>query len=873
MTTYEVMDRPGADDTESALTTKRRPLAASAMKIKGLDSVNYRGRGWDRCVNSGAGDEAVAIVSDKSSNAQDPVLVAGAAASKRKRARRARSGRVADPTKQMQLRTAEDIANEQTVEQLALRIWAAMVAQKVLTGMSDLMNELLESRSLDDDDEEGNDEEWLDNHRKREKRLLDEAILDGLDEYSDFNAINNLPPNSDPDIARNAEQLKSVLAKCAIGATELKEKFARAQLERMVRRDLVLRFKADPKYSQHLREDVPGSDVKKNGARRRTSSRGSFFKTSSYEAGGGLAALLTGGWLRVAKDRIDFAAWSHQYGAPRKSERQSWRLHFIITERDGRRSLHEIPREALAGAGASAIKSLMRAGIHVVAEKPLVGFLRFKPKREIVRMPQVGFFEVDGHYIFVRSNETLLLPALRELKDHLVYEADNAGDPDQYGHQIKGTTADWQRTVAIPLRGNSNVALTLATSFASALIPFADEQRGGVHLFGVTGIGKTAILAIGESVYGLPGASEHPRAYGRSWAVTPTGLEDLLRFRNHAGFFLDELQRVPRENRGAVVQMIYAFTQVQKARGGSWRLRRDGAGQVFLLSSGEDPIAAFVGKGEDREGRERRLPDIPAQIQSGSAFETIDRDALLEKLPALYAAIIKQCHGAPGRDWQMWLVELGAVKIKERIDRERQEFLALPQVQKIEGRAQPQLRSIIRRFALYAASLHLAIEANVLPWTVAEADAGLIACLERWVNQRGNTDPATTRSRFVADLMRKLADDLSDRFIRISKVKGRFVPATDSDIAKQQKSLEVYDGYVKNGLVLIRPEAWVRRCAGADHVEIARHLHAKGVLLASDKDGKFSKTEQTIGRSERFYVVRRTALTLPDTSDTPDPEK
>jgi putative DNA primase/helicase len=325
------------------------------------------------------------------------------------------------------------------------------------------------------------------------------------------------------------------------------------------------------------------------------------------------------------------------------------------------------------------------------------------------------------------------------LKD-LVYEADNARDPDQYGHQIKGTTADWQRAVAIPLRGNSNVALSLATSFASALIPFADEQRGGVHLFGVTGIGKTAVLAVGESVYGLPGASEHPRSYGRTWAITPTGLEDLLRFRNHAGFFLDELQRVPRENRGLVVQMIYAFTQVQKARGGSWRLQGDGAGQVFLLSSGEDPIATFVGKREDREGRERRMPDIPAEVRDGSAFETIARDALREKLPAFYQTMIKQCHGASGRDWQMWLVELGAVKIKERIDRERLVFLALPQVQGIERRAQPQLRSIIRRFALYAASLRMAIEANVLPWTFEEADAGLIACLERWVKQRGNLD-------------------------------------------------------------------------------------------------------------------------------------
>jgi hypothetical protein len=238
--------------------------------------------------------------------------------------------------------------------------------------------------------------------------------------------------------------------------------------------------------------------------------------------------------------------------------------------------------------------------------------------------------------------------------------------------------------------------------------------------------------------------------------------------------------------------------------------------------------------------------------------------------------MVKHCHGAPGRDWQMSLVELGAVKIKERIERERLVFLALPQVRDIERRAQPQLRSIIRRFALYAASLRMAIEANVLPWTFEEADAGLIACLERWVTQRSNTDAGTARSRFIADFMRRPAEDLPDRFIHIQRVKGRYVPATDSDMAKQQKPPEAYDGYLKDDLVLIRPEAWVKRCAGANPMEIAKHLHTMGVLLASENDSKFSKTAQAVGRSERFYVVRQTALVPPgtsDTSDTPDPEK
>src|SRR5262245_18870799 len=78
----------------------------------------------------------------------------------------------ADPAKEsprhLRPRTAEDIANEQTAEQLALRIWAAMVAQKVLSGMTAVMDELIQSHLLDDDDEEA-DEGWLDDHHKREK--------------------------------------------------------------------------------------------------------------------------------------------------------------------------------------------------------------------------------------------------------------------------------------------------------------------------------------------------------------------------------------------------------------------------------------------------------------------------------------------------------------------------------------------------------------------------------------------------------------------------------------------------------------------------------------------------------------------------------
>jgi hypothetical protein len=243
--------------------------------------------------------------------------------------------------KDLRLRTAEEIFREHIAEQLALRVWAATVGEKILADMSGLMDKLLQSHLLDDDDEEA-DEGWVDDQHKREKKLLDEAITEGLDKYPDIAAVNNLSPNADPVVAKAAKELKIVLATCAIGATAFEERFSRAQLERMVKHDLEDRFKLNPKYSAHVRKDVPGYGVKEYGSRGRTSSKGTFVKSSEYGADGGLDTLLTGGWLRVAKDRIDPVAWSHRHGLSRKSERQNWKHHFCITERNGQQSPFEL---------------------------------------------------------------------------------------------------------------------------------------------------------------------------------------------------------------------------------------------------------------------------------------------------------------------------------------------------------------------------------------------------------------------------------------------------------------------------------------------------------------------------------------------------
>jgi hypothetical protein len=692
---------------------------------------------------------------------------------------------------------------------------------------------------------------------KSENKRISEAIADGLKKYPTIDAIKDLslPPHQDTDLQADrdmreaAEQLREVLTKCAVGVTKIAERFPRPVLERKIKQSMRERLEQDPKYSEHIRREIPGADIKKYGERNRTSTGGTFVKLPAYEDDGDLATLLTGGWLRVAKDRIDPVAWSFQFGLGRKTTRQRWLQHYKITERSGKQSDFELKREMLRGTGNDAIKQLLQSGVHLLlkrksAPRALLSFLEYKPKLEIVRLPYVGFFKVDNHFIYVRSNEVLLPQALRGSED-LIYQVDNASDPDHYGDQLKATTADWQAKVAIPLRGNSNVTLAFGNGLASTLIPFANEQLGGEHLHGDTGWGKSAVLAAEESIFGLPSASQHRHSYGRSWGVTSTGLEDLLPFRNHAPIVLDDIHRIPRIRalRAAVVQMLYAFTQAPKTRGGPWRLHGGNIGQGFLLSSGEESIKKFAGE-DDRGGRERRVPDIPAEAYPGarSAFETIDHDALQEKLPALYRAVIEECHGAPGLDWQLWLVEqlaeFGEAQLRDRIDRKRKTFLALPQVQTIWQSVQPELRSIIRRVSLYAAALHLARGANILPWTDDEITAGLVACLQRWAAQRENRDPASEEQRAAQQIASAIAANLADRFIHTRKTNRAWAPATAADEAKyladkaaedEQRKADRFDGYLKldpkeGDLVLIRTEAWGRYCNEFDVIAMAEYF-------------------------------------------------
>jgi uncharacterized protein (DUF927 family) len=675
------------------------------------------------------------------------------------------------------LRTPEEIERAQNVEQTALQIWVVLAAQKILTSLGPMLSEVIDAHLFDDSDEEAADESWLDDRRVREKEIYNEAITGTLESHRDFTAVSELPGNSDPIVTQLSEKLKKDLEKCPIGATTFREKFSRAQLENLAKSKAKELLKKNPKYSEHIREEVPGSNVKRYGDRGCTTSAGTFIR-SSYIDGGGFDTLLSGGWMRVAKERIDPVAWSRLHGFARNSEHQRWKYCFQITARNGQQSPFQLPAEDLAGTGTKVERALKRAGVHLVRRKglhkALVQFLNFNTRREIVRMPRIGWAEIRRHWVFVRPNEVIMPPSMSSARN-VTYEFD--ATTKQHGLHVAGTAAAWANEVAAPLRGNSNVALSLGTFFAAPLLRWASELGGGNHLHGQSGIGKSMAAAPGQSVYGWPFDTGADDAFGMPWGSSEAGFVPLAFARTDLGLSLDEITRTDPKTAEQTVYKLSGSPDPRATPAG--QPRETAHASLLVLSTGEFSLPKFIGK-ELKEGARKRLVDVPAEVQTDCAFETFPHEQIPVVSRRLFDAMKRQ-HGAVGRDWQRHLVGLGPDKLTADLDRHREVFLALPEVASVVEQAHPQVRTVVNRFALLAAALRMAIEAKLLPWTVEETDIGITRCMQRWVTQRGNLDTAGEIVRAVEQVEREIMRSLADRFVHIHQINRKWTPVSEDD--------------------------------------------------------------------------------------------
>jgi uncharacterized protein (DUF927 family) len=216
--------------------------------------------------------------------------------------------------------------------------------------------------------------------------------------------------------------------------------------------------------------------------------------------------------------------------------------------------------------------------------------------------------------VFVLPDETLGDAKINIILDNVINKYRGG-----YGFRASGSREEWCERIAKPLAGNSNVVLAVGTFLAAPLLRWGDEPGGGFHFHGPAKVGKTLIGAIGQSVWGKPFApGAGADAFGYTWESTSNRIGERAVLRSDVGLYLDEI--------GIGDQRAIATT-VYKLAGGLDKGRYGQDEQdfnVLFVSTGELSLAEFLPNA--RQGQLVRMVDIPAVVQSESAFETIARD-------------------------------------------------------------------------------------------------------------------------------------------------------------------------------------------------------------------------------------------------------
>ena len=547
-------------------------------------------------------------------------------------------------------------------------------------------------------------------------------------------------------------------------------------------------------------------------------------------------------WRRIARTRIDPVALSRD-----TSPQRNWRHRYFVTDETGEFPV-EIGKEKLGKRADSAITILMKHGVHVVesdeARHHLATFLRFKPRARIIRAPKVGWFEArKGNWAFVVPDETLGNDGNDE-KHNITLDAVAV----HRSFRRSGTSEQWREQVAKPLAGNSSVVLAVGTFIAAPLLRWADEPGGGFHMHGAAKVGKTLISAIGQSVWGKPYApGAGANCFGYTWETTAARLSQRAVLHSDIGLSLDEIGIGERK---AIASAAYALA------GGLGKGRFGQAEQDFnilFFSTGELSLAEFLPNA--RQGQLVRMVDIPAVVRPEGAFETIPNDLIAVAGREFYSATAEY-HGAVGYDWLRHLVALGPKQIKAELKRLRESWWALPQVVEIANRADPQVISVINRFALVTAALHMATAAEIVPWSVDDINTGIIACMSRWLQQRGNVDTGGELLRGIKYCRQLIAATIGDRFIRLTLKNHRLVPASAADQRKmraERDGKQKFDGYVKDGRILVKADAWHHLWAGLD-IDAVKQCLLQAELLLPGRDGVV-RPEKIGGKTTRFYVL------------------
>ena len=529
-------------------------------------------------------------------------------------------------------------------------------------------------------------------------------------------------------------------------------------------------------------------------------------------------------------------------GQCRDPRGRAWGKQIRFSDADGRVHMRHVSDATLHGEPAALCAELADEGLRInrSRQKELVEYLSGVAVSErVTNVGRTGWHEVGGNRVFVLPSETVSVG----MGERVALDATAHGP-----YEARGSLGDWKQGVGTLTAGHALPVFMVSAALAGPLAHLVGAEGGGVHVFGQSSIGKSAMLAAGASVWGRGGSP----GYVRSWRATANGLEGAAASATDTCLVLDELGVGEARD---VAASIYALANGS----GKQRARRDGSPQeprgwrVFVLSSGELPIETKLAEDygrKTRAGQTIRLLDIPADRGRGfGAFDDGGEGADAGKLADAIKDAARSAYGTAGPEFVRRLLASDIEQVLGWARGMLDGFIA----RFVKPGSSEQIARAAKKFALIGVAGELATVFGVTPWVKGEAFKSARWAFNRWLEARGGAGSHEERQAIE-----------QVRLMIVRHGDARFELA-DASAAAVRDRLGWRKGDGAQREWWVPAETWKAEfCDGLDPSFVARMLAARGMLRRQDRKNLMCVVTHSGGQKTRCYVLTAAILETDD---------
>jgi len=555
------------------------------------------------------------------------------------------------------------------------------------------------------------------------------------------------------------------------------------------------------------------------------------------------------------EEPVFFSSYIKPVGLARTVKGEAYSLVMEMRDPDKRLKQFVLPLEALhvAGGEGARLEFARRGGFFGSGIRTRQAFTDFcnaimsraQNLPRVTLVQQAGWLRLkDALHLFVLSD----MVAGKGMAEQVVLQNPEALTAD---YAVKGAVPAWQEQIGRYCAGNSRLLLAVSVVFAGPLLELLNRESGGLHLVGISSLGKSTLLNVAASAMG------EPRSIVKTMNATASAFEVQASLANDAALLLDELGEAPPEQLGGVIY---------KLSNGVGRGRADVSGngkerrtwRLLFMTTGETDLESMMKAAGKRTyaGQVLRHANIPADTGSHGVFDYLHGFANGAALSEHLRQEVMNCYGSPFRLFLDKLVEernRQPVQLQERLHESMNRFKKLAVPDDADG----QVARVASRFALIAAGGELATEYGVTGWPKGEAFDGVLTCFLAWLERRG-TSGKVEEEALVQQVETFLEQHGEARFVSMEgEVKG---PARQvlNRAGFRRVATSTVSGITDNEYFVL-PSAFREMVTGFDQRWAASILAARGLLRVGKEKSSVSVNLPGMGKQRCYHFPAQVA--------------